>query len=116
LITHGFDVRGALKDKQTRCEHYHLDVDIVAIKFKCCNTYYSCCKCHEEGADHPTEVWKKQEFENKAILCGACGTELTINEYLDSMSSCHYCNASFNSRCKYHSHLYFDLKQIPLNT
>lgn len=115
MIIHGFDVQGALKDEQTRCDHYHKDVDIVAIKLKCCQTYYSCCKCHEEEAGHPAEVWSNEEFGVKAILCGACGTELIVNEYLNSISSCHYCKAPFNTRCQYHSHLYFDVKQVPLD-
>ncbi|WP_138419579.1 CHY zinc finger protein [Aquibacillus sediminis] len=104
---HGMNVRGSVKDKQTRCKHYDKLVDIIAIKFKCCKTYYPCYKCHEEEADHPAEIWGREEFGQKAILCGECGSELTINEYLTCHSSCPYCHRSFNPGCKNHAHLYF---------
>lgn len=45
-------VKGRTTDDQTRCIHYHSAVDIIAIKFKCCNTYYPCFYCHEEEAGH----------------------------------------------------------------
>jgi uncharacterized CHY-type Zn-finger protein len=109
MIIHGINVKGEVMDSKTRCEHYHLDVDIVAIKFKCCATYYSCCRCHAEEADHEAEVWKKDEFDEKAILCGHCGTELTVNEYLNSISTCPMCKSNFNPRCKNHFHLYFEV-------
>jgi uncharacterized CHY-type Zn-finger protein len=85
-------VKGKLVDQQTRCEHYHSALDIIAIKFKCCGDYYPCYQCHGECADHEPAVWKKEEWNTKAVLCGACKHELTINEYLGSNNSCPHCN------------------------
>lgn len=39
---------GSIIDVNTRCIHYHTNLDIIAIKFKCCDIYYPCYKCHEE--------------------------------------------------------------------
>ena len=85
------EVRGLKVDKQTRCVHYHTEKDIIAIKYKCCNTYYPCHRCHEEVAGHEALIWKKEERGEKAILCGACGTELTIDAYVRSGSRCPAC-------------------------
>ncbi|WP_227937731.1 CHY zinc finger protein [Alkalihalobacillus deserti] len=101
-------VKGIKVDEQTRCAHYHTDKDIIAIKYKCCNTYYPCHRCHEELADHEPIIWKKEEREEKAILCGACQTELTIHTYVSSGSRCPVCESSFNEGCKNHYHLYFE--------
>lgn len=109
MYIHGFDVQGDVTDEQTRCIHYNQKADIVAIKFKCCQTYYACYKCHK-GADHIAEVWEKDEFDEKAILCGACGSELTINQYLNSDSACPVCEAMYNPHCKNHLHLYFNME------
>ncbi|WP_317957815.1 CHY zinc finger protein [Oceanobacillus kimchii] len=102
-------VYGKVVDHQSRCEHYHSEKDIISIKFKCCNTYYPCYKCHQECEDHEIERWPEVEFDKKAILCGVCQTELTINEYM-KMNSCKNCKALFNQNCQYHYHLYFDYK------
>lgn len=101
------DVIGAI-DNETRCKHYHLDKDLVAIKFHCCGEYYSCYKCHEEHGCGNLQVWPKSLFGERAILCGSCGLELTIQEYLDSGSVCPNCSASFNPGCALHYHLYFE--------
>ena len=76
------EVRGLNLDPQTRCSHYHSPLDIIAIKMKCCATYYACKDCHEALAGHPIEVWPETEWNQKAILCGACRAELTISAYL----------------------------------
>lgn len=101
-------VKGKLVDDQTRCAHYHSPLDIIAIKFKCCNEYYPCFYCHEEEAGHEAARWKTAEFDTKAILCGVCKTELTIQQYLSSHSICPACNAAFNSACRNHHHYYFE--------
>jgi uncharacterized CHY-type Zn-finger protein len=103
------EVKGRVIDLQTRCVHYYSEQDIVAIKFKCCSTYYPCHLCHEEVAGHPKETWHQNEFETKAILCGHCGNQLTISQYLNADSMCIFCNASFNPDCKNHWHLYFEV-------
>lgn len=105
---HGIEVKGVNVDHHTRCKHYSTERDIIAIKFKCCNTYYPCYQCHNETTNHPTEIWSKAEKHTKAILCGCCGKELTIDEYIESESTCPNCNASFNPGCENHYHLYFE--------
>ncbi len=101
-------VKGKIIDDETRCEHYHSPLDVVAIKFKCCGDYFPCYKCHEESTDHQATVWKKEEWNTKAILCGVCKTELTIQQYFDSEDHCPHCNAAFNPNCSKHYHLYFE--------
>jgi uncharacterized CHY-type Zn-finger protein len=108
LVTHGVAVYGKPVDQQTRCEHWHSDLDIIAIKFKCCEKYFPCFSCHEETVDHPPQVWPVDEFDTKAVLCGACGVELSINEYLQSNNTCPNCSAAFNPGCRKHYHLYFE--------
>jgi uncharacterized CHY-type Zn-finger protein len=100
-------VYGAVVDNETRCTHYHMVKDIIAIKFKCCNRYYPCYKCHEEDADHNIERWPQEQFDELAILCGSCHTELTINQYMQT-ASCPHCEAAFNERCTAHYPIYFE--------
>ncbi len=102
-------VKGKLIDEHTRCTHHHSIFDIIAIRFKCCNEYYPCYECHEEEAGHYAVIWKKEERNTKAILCGQCKHELTINEYFNSANQCPHCRAAFNPRCSNHYHLYFEL-------
>ncbi|GMQ23746.1 hypothetical protein Aoki45_04280 [Algoriphagus sp. oki45] len=105
----GINVFGKPVDNQTRCVHWHSDLDIIAIKFKCCDKYYPCFSCHEEEADHEHKVWTKKEFDQKAILCGVCGNELTIQGYMDSNNTCPHCQSAFNPGCSKHYHLYFEI-------
>ncbi len=100
-------VYGSVVDSETRCTHYYSEKDIIAIKFKCCNRYYPCYKCHEEHADHNIERWPRQQFDDFAILCGSCHTELTIHQYMDT-ANCPHCQASFNEGCSAHYPIYFD--------
>jgi len=102
-------VKGKLVDEYTRCAHYHSPLDIIAIKFKCCNEYYPCFECHAEAAGHNAEAWRKNEFDTKAILCGICNHEMTIDEYLTSNNSCPHCSSAFNPNCNKHHHLYFEI-------
>ena len=103
------NVKGKTVDENTRCVHYHSVLDIIAIKFKCCQTYYACIHCHEELTNHTPQVWKKEEWNNKAVFCGNCKYELTINEYLNSKYQCPSCSSSFNPKCSNHNHLYFEI-------
>ncbi|MGY6522709.1 MAG: CHY zinc finger protein [Mongoliitalea sp.] len=107
----GITVFGKSIDNQTRCIHWHSALDVIAIKFKCCDKYYPCFSCHEEEADHTHEVWPKDEFDQKAILCGVCAHELTIQEYMESNNTCPKCEANFNPGCSNHYHLYFDVPE-----
>lgn len=101
-------LKGKLTDNETRCVHYNSPLDIIAIKFKCCATYYPCYECHAEETGHPAQVWKKDEYEANAILCGNCKKEMSITTYLQSNNQCPYCKAVFNPNCSKHYHLYFE--------
>ena len=101
-------IKGAI-DKEGRCGHYHSPLDIIAIRLKCCNHYYACIYCHQENEHHAPEVWQKNEFTEKAVMCGHCNTLLTIHEYLASGNRCPACNAAFNPACANHYHYYFDM-------
>ena len=102
-------VRGSSVNKRTQCAHYHSHRDVVAVKFKCCDTFYACIHCHEELAGHTPVVWGKDERETHAIFCGKCQKTLSIAEYLGCGSSCPRCRAAFNPGCANHYRLYFEL-------
>jgi uncharacterized CHY-type Zn-finger protein len=108
----GIPVRGIEIDAHTGCAHYRSELDIVALKFKCCLSYYACFHCHELDAGHPARIWLQAEFDEKAVLCGACGTELTIRQYLNCQAVCPACRARFNPRCALHHHLYFEISGV----
>ena len=101
------EVRGVELDGETRCRHYRSALDIIAIRMACRGVYYACKDCHEILAGHAIQVWPRQEWNVTAILCGACGSEMTIREYMDSGHRCPHCSALFNPGCKNHYHFYF---------
>ena len=84
-------VSGIDVDAQSRCKHYNKPVDIIAIKMKCCGTYFACKDCHDALANHTIEVWPRSEWGEKAVLCGACRTELSIAQYLACNNHCPVC-------------------------
>ena len=104
LRVHGIDI-----DPETRCKHWRSERDVVAIRMKCCGLYYACKDCHAELAGHPIAAWPEREWDAKAVLCGKCGHEMTIREYLDCADACPACAAPFNPGCKLHRHFYFDV-------
>ena len=104
------EVRGVDVDAKTRCIHYHSALDIIAIRMACCGVYYACKDCHELLAGHAIQVWPHSEWDVRAVLCGACGYELKISEYMDSGYSCPRCRADFNPGCRNHYHFYFALE------
>ncbi len=108
-MSFSLEVNGSKVDNETRCTHYHSDLDVIAIKFKCCQTYYSCFFCHEESVAHVPEIWKREEFDTFAILCGVCKTEMSINQYLNCAAQCPNCLVRFNPKCSNHYHFYFDV-------
>jgi len=101
-------VYGAVVDDATRCVHYNGPTDIVAIEFRCCGRFYPCFQCHADAETHPLERWAPEQWSARAILCGACGHTLPINEYR-SVSGCPSCGAAFNDGCRLHAHLYFEV-------
>jgi uncharacterized CHY-type Zn-finger protein len=80
---------------------------------RCCGVYYACKNCHAELADHPIEVWPQLEWEEKAILCGFCRTELSIRDYLNGGCRCSRCGADFNPKCQNHYGDYFEQERSP---
>ncbi|GAA1526844.1 putative CHY-type Zn-finger protein [Agromyces terreus] len=100
-------VFGETVDDETRCVHYATAVDVIAIRFACCDRYYPCHSCHAESADHPAVVWPRGRWGERAVLCGVCGGELTIEQYR-GVESCPNCDAGFNPRCRLHWDLYFE--------
>ncbi|SDL71154.1 CHY zinc finger protein [Microbacterium azadirachtae] len=109
MRTHHVEVKGRPVDGQTRCVHYRTELDVVAIRFSCCGEYYPCHLCHAETADHPARPWPLAEQRGaKAVLCGVCGHELEIREYL-GVTACPRCAAGFNPRCALHADLYFEV-------
>ena len=110
--SHRVTVQGVDLDPNTRCRHYHGPTDVVAIKMRCCETYFACIECHAALAGHPAEVWPRGRWQEKAVLCGVCGTELSVLEYLDSGNRCPHCAAHFNPGCRNHYHLYFEMPAV----
>ncbi|WP_163526142.1 CHY zinc finger protein [Halobacillus ihumii] len=108
-------VKGVNVDQHTKCAHYHTDVDIIAIKFYCCNDYYACYFCHQEVSNHNVSKWPKSRWSERAILCGSCKHELTISEYMAS-TNCPHCESRFNEKCSNHFHLYFEMTEPPSDT
>ena len=100
-------ILGSPVDDHTRCTHYRTALDVIAIKFWCCQEYYPCHLCHQESADHPAQQWPVEEHDAEAILCGVCRSELSVREYMVS-SACPQCEAQFNPGCRLHAHLYFE--------
>jgi len=104
----GITVYRKTVDDETRCIHYKGATDIIAIRFKCCDRWYPCYECHAQNVDHPAQVWPRSDFETQVVLCGVCGYQLTIDEYLSCNSTCPDCSAKFNPGCAKHYHFYFE--------
>ena len=102
-------VKGKVIDDAGRCEHWHSPVDIISIKFYCCDDYYPCYECHESESNHYIQTWPKEKWNRKAVLCGVCDHQMSINEYMNSRDACPNCKAEFNPNCKQHWAKYFDL-------
>jgi uncharacterized CHY-type Zn-finger protein len=102
-------VHGRLVDGETRCAHYDSVLDLIAIKFKCCGHWFACFECHKEQADHRELQWTRREFGERAVLCGRCGRQLTIREYMQCEFRCPACSTAFNPGCAKHYDLYFEM-------
>ncbi|SFR57216.1 CHY zinc finger protein [Halorubrum sodomense] len=104
-------LRGIDIDPETRCAHWDDPVDVVALRFGCCGTYYPCDACHDAAADHEAVPWPRERFDEPAVLCGACRTTLTAREYLEADDdACPACGAAFNPGCRKHRHRYFEVE------
>ena len=111
-VIHGEEVHGAVIDGQARCAHYNSQLDIIAIKLKCCNRWFPCLECHAEIEDHKAEKWRRSQFSTRAVLCGACGNQSSIYDYLTGDNECLSCGGKFNPACAKHYHLYFDIGDL----
>jgi uncharacterized CHY-type Zn-finger protein len=103
LTVHGVDL-----DAQTRCAHYASSRDVVAIRMRCCGEYYACKDCHEALAGHAIDVWPHGEWDEPAVLCGVCGGEMSVHQYMQSGDVCPKCHAPFNPGCRNHYRFYFE--------
>lgn len=101
-------VRGQQVDSQTRCVHWDDTVDVIALRFACCEVYYPCYECHEAVADHEAEQWPVSRFDEPAVLCGVCNETISARQYLAGENRCPHCGADFNPGCKSHRELYFE--------
>ena len=101
----GYPIMGFPVDDESRCIHYHSPLDIVAIKFPCCNQF---SPSHDQVSGHTASRWRQDRRDLKAVLCGAYGYELSIEEYLTAGEQCPSCKALFNPGCRNHHHLYFE--------
>lgn len=99
-------VHGAV-DEATRCPHWDGPLDVVAIRCPRCERYHPCYRCHDEAEDHAFEPWPADRRDARAVLCGACRTELTIAAYLAADDACPGCGAGFNPGCADHHDRYF---------
>ncbi|MFC3927964.1 CHY zinc finger protein [Streptococcus caprae] len=95
-------------DSQSRCLHYHTELDIVSLKCQACQRYYACYQCHDSMEDHhfraslPTEIYP--------VLCGVCEKLLTKDQY--EQGACPYCTSPFNPKCKLHALIYFSKESL----
>ena len=101
-------VRGLDLDAQTRCAHWRSPLDVIAIRMKCCGEHYACRDCHDALADHPAQLWPRSEWDRPAVLCGVCGEQLSVRDYMACENRCPACGAAFNPGCRLHYHLYFE--------
>lgn len=106
-MTKPIHVWGSTVDQETRCIHYRSPLDIVALRFACCDRFYPCFQCHDDDADHLRKPWPADRFNEPAAMCGVCGHLMLVAEY-QSAPSCPSCSAPFNPGCAAHAHLYFE--------
>lgn len=105
VVIHGVDVTPV-----AQCAHWHSERDVIAIKHKCCGLYYACISCHAALAGHEPQVWPRGERGVRAVLCGQCRRELTVDEYLGCGNTCPGCKAYFNPGCALHYDMYFEMQ------
>jgi uncharacterized CHY-type Zn-finger protein len=101
-------LRGVAVDPRTRCAHWNAAVDVIALRFGCCEAYYPCASCHDAVADHDAEPWPRDRFDEPAVFCGRCRGRLSAREYLDCDDACPRCGAAFNPGCRSHRDRYFE--------
>lgn len=85
------------------CRHYHSELDVVAQQCAGCQRYYACYQCHDELENHVFQP--ASTSAGKPVLCGACQTLLTYEEY--QLGVCPTCQHPFNPVCALHHDRYF---------
>ncbi|MFD0845206.1 CHY zinc finger protein [Streptococcus saliviloxodontae] len=93
-------------DRESRCRHYHSQLDIVALKCFLCQRYYACYKCHNACQNHSFAPYPLSRREDLVVICGVCHKEMTIADYKE-VSACVACQSPFNPRCHLHEAIYF---------
>ena len=100
-------INGLLVDDQSRCQHYHSTLDIVALKCFECQKYYACYQCHDSLEEHSFRAYPCQLKQDKVLICGVCRHEMTIEEYQEAVA-CPNCHSVFNPACSKHYDIYFE--------
>lgn len=96
-------ILGIQLDVAGRCQHYHSELDIVALKCDLCQHYYACYQCHDILENHPFQAISIKD--SKPILCGNCKTFLSFSKY--KLGHCPHCVHPFNPNCQKHHIIYF---------
>ena len=105
-------VQGLSLTPLTQCLHWSSPRDIIAIRHACCGKFYACISCHDALEKHKSSVWSISQRDERAVLCGSCKHQLTVDEYLNCGSVCTKCGAGFNPGCKGHWGLYFEMEAV----
>lgn len=100
-------IKGLLVDDQSRCEHWKSPLDIVALRFRCCDEFYACYSCHQECTNHGVKRYSLKDAKSTTlVICGVCRLQMTFEQY--HQLNCPRCHSPFNPGCKLHYHLYFE--------
>lgn len=106
----GVTIYGEWIDRNTRCKHWNLELDVIALKFKCCDRYYPCYLCHAENVEHEACRWLGQELSLvPMVVCGVCYHQYTYMEYSNTGYTCVNCLSNFNPKCSLHTEHYVDI-------
>lgn len=98
MLFHGLGL-----DAQSRCQHYHSQLDIASLKCSYCERYYACYHCHDTLENHTFKATLSSE--PYPVMCGVCQTYLPFSAY--KRGSCPQCGSGFNPNCQLHDHIYF---------
>ena len=62
-------LRGIDIDAETRRAHWDDQVDVIALRFACCDAYYPGVSCHEAATDHDPVGWPRDRLSLAGGLC-----------------------------------------------
>ena len=100
-------IYGLLVDNESRCQHYHTELDIVALKCFGCLKYYACYQCHDSLEEHIAFELILVISSRTRSLCGVYQHEMVIDEYQEAIV-CPNCHSAFNLACSKHYDIYFE--------